>query len=510
MKSLLHLPLIKVCIGFILGILLADVFGKTAFLIAISTSVVFTLSLITDKHWSGLRFEALVSTLVILIFVGLGSSYWQLSRPNISELEAYNCQEIEILAMVTGPVKQNDYGVKADIQLCGIKQGAKIVTLDQSILLKASHSDSLHRYDSIWAKVYLSNVQSAYPSYLKYLERKGIQYTGKVLAIQIIGRQSSPLKLAGELQYRIGTQFTHLIDDPSLAGLAKAMFLGDKQSLSPALKEAFAAAGLSHVLAISGLHIGIVYLLLNLLLSPLQFIKRGKKLKSLIILGLLISYMLLTGASPAVIRAVMMFGTILVFRIWYKRYQMLNLLALSALLQLLYDPAILFEIGFQLSHVAVMGIVMLLPYFELKKSAPPLLQKLYSAIGVTLAASLFTAPLIIYYFGKFPIYFIISNLLTGSIVFFAVLMGFLLVLCAFIPWVNVLIALLATQVLKVLVWVCEWIASWPYAVLDTLHIDHPGMYVLAMQLALAAILLLLPHLEKLWANRENLQLQPSF
>jgi competence protein ComEC len=243
------------------------------------------------------------------------------------------------------------------------------------------------------------------------------------------------------------------------------------------------------------MHVGIIFLLLSLMLSPLHLLPGGQQFKSAFILLLLVTYMFLAGASPAVVRATLMFGSVLIYKLLRKRYHFLNLLGFSAFIQMAMDPMIIFAVGFQLSYMAVLGIVLLFPLFEKSFNTPwKWVNYAYAWIGISLTATLFTTPWVLFYFGQFPTYFILSNVMVSLLVFVLVFLGFLTVLCIYIPWLNSLLAYMMEQALSLLEYIASWVAALPGARLTAFSWDEPGLRYLVIELALTALLLLLPKL----------------
>ncbi|MEO0641231.1 MAG: ComEC/Rec2 family competence protein, partial [Bacteroidota bacterium] len=246
----------------------------------------------------------------------------------------------------------------------------------------------------------------------------------------------------------------------------------------------------SHILAISGLHVGIIFLCLDFLLMWLHRFPRGKRIKQGVILMLLLAYMFVSGASPAVVRATLMFGTILMMRLLRERYVILNVVSLAALIQMMVEPSVVFSLGFQLSYSAVVALVTLYPaldaYFQ---SDYILLNILNGWIGVTLVATLATAPLIWVHFGKFPTYFLLSNVLVSAFAFGAVLTGFLTILFIWIPGLNALLAQACTLCIRCIHLIAQLISSSPHAVIQDPILPWEALGILMIQLLVAAAFL---------------------
>lgn len=203
------------------------------------------------------------------------------------------------------------------------------------------------------------------------------------------------------------------IHDPQARGIALALVLGIKNELDDNVRAAYAAAGAMHVLAVSGLHVGIIYLVIAFLLQPLE--QRGvwgKTLKALLCLLALWSYALLTGMSASVMRAATMFSFIIVANAIRRQTNIYNTIAASAFFLLMYDPMLLLSVGFQLSYLAVLGIVYLQPkIYRWVTPNSKWLDWLWGLTAVSIAAQLATFPLGLYYFQQFPVYFWLSNIL---------------------------------------------------------------------------------------------------
>ena len=184
--------------------------------------------------------------------------------------------------------------------------------------------------------------------------------------------------------------------------------------------ETYSVSGASHVLALSGLHIGFLYALLLFVLRPLW--RRWRRLKPLLLLLLvlfLVSFAFFTGLSSSVVRSVVMFSLLAFAGLQPEKPLTLNTLAATAFLMLLCKPIWLFDVGFQLSFMAVLGIFLFYPLIDsLFVVRNKIVAYLWNIISLSLAAQLATLPLILYYFGTFPVYFLLSNLVVAPIAVF--------------------------------------------------------------------------------------------
>lgn len=194
--------------------------------------------------------------------------------------------------------------------------------------------------------------------------------------------------------------------------LFKALFLGIKSGISKELKGAFQGAGIMHLLAVSGLHLGIIYLLLNSFTKFLRAFPGGRFWQFAILLLGIWSFVFLTGAGASVLRAATMFTFMGFGQLLRRKTNGLRPVLASALFLLWFKPLLIHDLGFQLSYAAVIGILILVPIFNaFHLSKNRILKNLEQIVYVSLAAQIFTAPLSLYYFEQFPSYFLIANLL---------------------------------------------------------------------------------------------------
>jgi competence protein ComEC len=216
--------------------------------------------------------------------------------------------------------------------------------------------------------------------------------------------------------------------------VASALLLGYKEYLDENLQREFAGAGAMHILCVSGLHVGIIFLALNAMLAFLNRRKYGLFVKMLIIILLIWLYAAITGFSPSVRRASAMFTFLAVAVAFRRNTNIFNTIAASAFFLMLTDPFIITRLGFQLSYAAVTGIVWLQPHFrKLYSFNNHLLQYGWEVMTVSVAAQLATLPITIYYFNQFPNYFLITNLIVIPLTGVIIKAGIIFFMTSFLP-----------------------------------------------------------------------------
>jgi competence protein ComEC len=270
-----------------------------------------------------------------------------------------------------------------------------------------------------------------------------------------------------EFIYSLQTSFNEMLEshlEGENLAVAKAIILGDKSMLDSETKNSFSATGAMHVLAVSGLHIGLI---LQILMEVAKFFSRfiSRKRAVLSILILLWIYSILTGFSPSVIRSIFMFTILVLAQFFGKEQNNINSLFFSAFVLLLFQPMFLFDIGFQLSYLAMVGIYTLYrPIESWYQPKNKIIKYFWQGTAVGFAAQCMTVPLTLYYFHQFPNYFAIANL--GLMVVSGLVLGLGIALFAlhYIPLIGKLTGFLLMISITGMLWFIQWVEHLPGAV----------------------------------------------
>tara|TARA_R110002073_G_scaffold331253_1_gene515906 strand:- start:4962 stop:6875 length:1914 start_codon:yes stop_codon:yes gene_type:complete len=249
--------------------------------------------------------------------------------------------------------------------------------------------------------------------YRGYLARQGIyqQLFLKKNQFLKLEKESSLLGFIAGIRSKIQNSLQQEKFSDDTYAVMNALLLGQRQEISKELTEDYARAGAIHILAVSGLHVGIILLILSFLLKPLERLKKGRIIKLILIVLFLWFFALLAGMSASVVRAVTMFSAVAIGQATQNRNSVEHSLILSMFLLLLCKPMFLFDVGFQLSYVAVFGIVWVQPkLYNIWKPKPSFIDKLWQLFTVSVAAQLAVLPLSLFYFHQFPALFWLSNL----------------------------------------------------------------------------------------------------
>jgi len=276
---------------------------------------------------------------------------------------------------------------------------------------------------------------------------------------------------------------------PPQAGLLKATVLGDRSGLSPEMNQAFLDSGTYHILAISGLNVSI---LAGAVFGLLRLLRASPRFAALASALLVTAYGALAGASASVVRATVMADVYLLAVILDRRGDLLNSLALSALVLLWWNPRLLFDVGFQLTYLATLGIVLILPRSQSGLARLPwMLRWPLESVVITLAATGMTLPILASAFNRFAPVGVLANMpivpLSGLITTLGTAASAVfLVTPAGLPWLNGLNGWLV----DLLFGTARWFAAWPWSTLRV-YTPTPGM-LLAYYAVVAACLLIRP------------------
>lgn len=241
--------------------------------------------------------------------------------------------------------------------------------------------------------------------------------------------------------------------------VVNALILGQRQDISESLLESYTGAGAIHILAVSGLHIGIILMLLTFIFKPISYFKHGKTLTAVIIILLLWMYAIIAGLSPSVVRAVAMFTAITIGMYLNRPSNVYNSLIISMFFLLLFHPFYLFEVGFQLSYLAVFFIVWIQPkLFNIWISKVWILRKIWQLFTVSIAAQIGVLPLSLYYFHQFPSLFFISNLVIIPFLGVILIVGVIIIVCAILNILPSIVGDFYILIIQKMNFFVSWIA----------------------------------------------------
>lgn len=312
--------------------------------------------------------------------------------------------------------------------------------------------------------------------YSKYLHRQGIGYQTYFNGedIHMIKKRSGlNYFVTGELRNRAIGAFSEQLSGENLA-IASALVLGYRDLISDDLYSTFTDTGSMHVLAVSGLHVGILTTFLGFLLSFFrQNSTNAKVIKAVVLVSCVILFALLTGWSPSVVRASIMFSILEVSKISRGHYSVYNSIGASILLMLLIDPYNLYQVGFQLSFSAIISIIVFYPWiYGWFSPGSWVVNRIWQMVCIALSVQILTFPIAMHYFHQFPVYFFITGI---SAVFLAMLIlgvGLIALVSSALSLHIPFLFDIFDGLISALVMSTRWVEKLPFGLVENIHFDQ--------------------------------------
>lgn len=360
-------------------------------------------------------------------------------------------------------------------------------------LLVALKTDSLHPASPRYGELYLIPAKYKTPDppfnpgefdFKSWLSRKHIHQQTFLRQQQLVlcgeNKGNPVIRFSLALRQRQLAVYRKLIKDDEAFAVAATLLLGYRSDLSADTLSAYSKTGTIHALSVSGMHVGIIYLVIEWALQLLNRCRGLKIVKAVLILLLIWCYTVLTGCSASVLRSAIMLSAFVVAKSWNKNTNSYNILAFSAFVLLLSEPQLLWDAGFQLSYLSVFGLICLQPKIQgLLRIKWKFLEKLWSLICLSLAAQTTTFPFSIYYFHQFPVYFIISNLFIAVPMTLLMYLG-ILVLLLRIQWMAGIFEWLIVFTNRGL----HFLSQLPYSTADGIWINKTELVLLCLFITL--------------------------
>lgn len=291
----------------------------------------------------------------------------------------------------------------------------------------------------------------------------------------MIWKQESPSawkKILDHLKNQILHTLNQYIPGKKEAAVAEALLIGYKKNLDKELLQAYSNTGVIHIIAISGLHLGMIYGLLLFLMKPFKNIDSLRWLKPLILLTVIWLFSLLTGASPSILRSAVMFSFIIIGEQQGRTTDIYNSMAASAFGIFCYNPLLLWDIGFQLSYLAVLSIVVFSKKIQRSLYIKnKLLQYCWELCAVTISAQILTFPILLFYFHQFPVLFIFTNFITVPLSGLILYLEIIVLLLSKITAIATLSGDLTGYLIGIMNRIIENSARIPFAVWESIQIS---------------------------------------
>lgn len=333
--------------------------------------------------------------------------------------------------------------------------------------------------------------------YAAYMAKKQVLKQTHIASGDFIKLHSQPPTLRGwaaGLRQKIDQRLEESAFSSTQIALIQALILGQRSKLSKETYTHFTEAGVVHVLAVSGLHIGILLFFLLLILKPLTYLPGGRIIRSCLLILLLWSYALVVGLSPSILRAVSMFSFLSLGLFFKRKVFTINMLCLSALVLLLYQPGFIRLVGFQLSYAAVLAILLFQnKIFSLFHFPHKITRYFWRIASVTLAAQFGVLPFSLFYFHQFPGLFFLSNLVILPFLGIIIGMGVVLLIgICFTPLPDFLITMYG-GILDLLQGMVDWVADKDVFLIRHIYFSPQMLFLSLLSFALLAFMIYRKH-----------------
>jgi competence protein ComEC len=462
-----EIPFIRLLLPFVMGIVVSEFLPYLPYTYAVYALIVtFIIVFVLNMLKASFRYRWLFG-IPLSIFLFLGSYVLAFYNNELNHAAHFRHYiEVDKETILVGIVTDKSERINHHRLVVGVQS----IVSEKNTSLKASGNALIYiKKDSLeappqYGDLIVTHIKLREMEPLKnphafdfkqYWHLQNIHYQGFINFDDITVKAQGEGNPIMSLALRCQNHFVQLLKNAFGAGdewaVGSALLLGNKEAISDEIRNAYIETGAMHILAISGMHILLIFQMLDKILSLYKSGNRQWRwLKTGILVTVTILFSLLVGLGASVLRAAVMASFMSISKAMWRRVNILNVLAASAMVLLLYNPLWLFDVGFQLSYVAVAGIVYFAPFFQklLVFEFMPY-SKVWANISVGLAAQLAVTPLALYYFHQFPVWFWLTGLLVGVVADGALIVGIVYFIVSSIPVLNSLVS----EILFGLLWV---------------------------------------------------------
>ena len=471
--------------------------ANTIFLSIALILILFILAQVAKRSYNKTIWFGLVSY-VLMFVVGIlayaihdHNNYKQHYTNTFKDL---NNNPHEIIGVINERLKPSTYHDKYIVEILKINEqnvkGKVLINIQ-----KENNSKTYGVDDVVFIKSEFQEIRSPLNpnqfNYKDYLKKQNVNhqlFTEQHLIFEIPSETKTIFGYADSFRQQINLKLNQFHFKPEELAIINALLLGQRQEMDREIYTNYAKAGAIHILAVSGLHVGLILMIINVILKPLEHLKKGNLLKLILILGLLWSFAVIAGLSASVTRAVTMFSIVAMAMSLKRPTNIYNTLSISIFILLLFQPSLLFDVGFQMSYLAVFAIVSFQPIlYRLWKPKWKVIDYFWQIFTVTIAAQLGVAPISLFYFHQFPGLFFITNL--AIIPFLGLILGFG-ILIILLSQLNILPQFLANaygQLITSMNELVSWVSSQDQFLIKDISLDL--IHVFGIYLMLLALFL---------------------
>jgi competence protein ComEC len=418
-------PFIRITASFAGGILLNYYIDLPVGILLGMSGTAFALYLITWITCKKIRFHNLnliISFLAFscMFFSGSLCIHYRIFSSNKNHISHLKMDVNHYLAQVSEVVDSSGRFDKILVRIQQIRHDTSWVMATGKVILYMQWSGEVKYGDILLIKGKPDRIKPPLNpdefDYRKYMRNKGILFHHFIKSQDFMVVDQMPGSFLFRISKNARKGITRIIyrsfKDEAARGIMLALLTGQREFIDQETYDHFIDIGIIHVLAVSGLHVGIIYMFLLVLFRPFNKNRWGKKISLFAKILVLLFFAFLTGLSPSVLRATLMFSTMIAGKIMNRNSHILNSVFLSACLLLSINPFLLFDVGFQLSYSAVIGILLFQPLiYRNRKCKIKAVDWVWQLTSVSIAAQLGTFSLTLLYFKQFPTYFLLGNII---------------------------------------------------------------------------------------------------
>jgi competence protein ComEC len=491
---LLNFTIIKLTICLVFGILIGYWFNISlnTILVLVGIGLITLLaSLIIAKKqfiktiWFG------TFTYILMILVGVLTTHFHNQKNFYNHYSQSLSKEKEDLKTITFRIREvlkpGNYYDKYVVDILKVdgnpSKGKSLLNIEKNTIKSTLKVDAIFITKTDF-KDLIHPLNPHQFDYKNFLEKKYIYhqiFIPNTSLLKVSSKTHTLFGIANNLRDYINLKLKLYHFKPDELSIINALLLGQRQDISEEVYSSYTNAGAIHILAVSGLHVGIVLIILTFILKPLDRFKHGKLIKTILLVLLLWGFALIAGLSASVTRAVTMFSIVAIALNLKRPTNIYNTLAISVFIILLFKPLFLFDVGFQLSYLAVFAIVAIDPYlYNLWRPKNWFIDKYWHTLTITISAQFGIIPISLYYFHQFPGLFFISNLVIIPLLGIILGLGILVIFLSMMSILPQFIASAFGYIISLMNRFVDWISQQEFFLFKDIPFNI--LYVLASYL----------------------------
>ncbi|CAG0950608.1 MAG: ComEC/Rec2 family competence protein [Bacteroidetes bacterium] len=480
-----QVPMLRLLLPFVTGVVLAIYANYFSWFLPALSLLLITgfLILLRVNSTNAFKYNFLNGVLIHLLLFLFGYLY-TLNRTSFNNSNYFTKIEIHKHGVVIGEVLESpvvrSHSTKVILDVKGVRNASEWSSTTGKMILYLKTDSFCHKIQAGDLLSFLPKFEDVpapknpnefdFRQYMSFhlIQKQAFLKSDEWILIKNT-RSNLLTRYAGSLRKKLISMFSEFKIEGKQLAVALALVLGYKDEIDAQLKRSYSSSGAMHVLAVSGLHVGIIFLIVSKLFFFIENKKYGKFIQLFFLLLALWFYALLTGLSPSVLRAATMFSFMAIAKATHRNTNFFNTLASSAFFLLLINPFIIMEVGFQLSYLAVIGIVVFYPWiYSILKIKNKIIDYVWSITSVSLSAQLVTFPLSLLYFHQFPTYFLFSNLVVIPMALLILPASILLFLISPFKYIASYLAMGINRLLIILNQFVEYVESFPNALIQNI------------------------------------------